>query len=416
MSDAWKVYDKRDESFGPFEGHPLVSATDEQLHWNQLRKQFLLEEKPSDFYQIAKEQLGLHSTDYWTPYLSVWARLGDYDAGKVFESLDNGREVVRTHSFRTTLHVMHIDNLSMILSATGPALFRAYRTDKYRKMDVLSDSEIKDMMNQVKAALEEKPLRTSELKKLVPEVGENVRSALLMLMAKGEVVRAKASHARSNLTSYALLEKWVEGFSLEPIDEQEAITDLIKCHIDRFGPASVDDVAWWLRVTKTTVKNALEELDNELVTLNMEGADKFMLKQDLEIGSDISIPTEDLVWFLPYEDHFLKAFIDRSAFISEEIQPMLFPADRKHFWPSNPDAYRKMPSKGLRATGEVRPSIWVNGRVVGRWEMDDAEAGLKNVVTSLYTKVTKSQEKQVERVRAQLESFINSELVPISEG
>ncbi|MGY5854988.1 MAG: crosslink repair DNA glycosylase YcaQ family protein, partial [Candidatus Thorarchaeota archaeon] len=140
----------------------MVKATAEQLHWNQLRKQFLLDEKPSDFYQVAKAQLGLHSTDYWTPYLSVWARLGDYDAKKVFESIDNGRSLIRTHAFRTTLHVIHIDNLSMILSATGPALFRAYRTDKYRKMDQLSDKDIESMLNQVKSILDDGPLRTTE--------------------------------------------------------------------------------------------------------------------------------------------------------------------------------------------------------------------------------------------------------------
>jgi predicted transcriptional regulator len=401
--------------FSHLRGYQLVNASAEQLHWNQLRKQHLLEEKPSDFYQVAKIQLGLHSTDYWTPYLSVWARLGDYDADKMFESIDNGREIIRTHSFRTTLHVMHIDNLSMILSATGPALYRAYRTDKYRKMDVLSDKEIETMLNQVKSALEDGPLRTSELKKVVPKVGENVRSALLMLMARGEVVRAKANHARSNLTSYALLDKWVKGFKLKIVDEHEATTHLIKCHIDRFGPVSVDDIAWWLRQNKTTVKNALQSLEEEIVSIDIEGTTKYMLNEDMEIAASLTTSTEDLVWFLPYEDHFLKAFIDRSGFIDDDIQPKLFPADKKHYWPSSPDAPRKMPSKGIRATGEARPSIWVNGRVVGRWEMDE-EDGLKRIVTSLYTKASKPQKSQIEKVRGQLEAFINASLVPISGG
>ncbi|MHA2351519.1 MAG: winged helix DNA-binding domain-containing protein [Candidatus Thorarchaeota archaeon] len=391
----------------------MVKASAEQLHWNQLRKQFLLDEKPSDFYQVAKAQLGLHSTDYWTPYLSVWSRLGDYDAKKVFESIDNGREIVRTHAFRTTLHVMHIDNLSMILSATGPSLFRAYRNDKYRKMDQLSDKEIEDMLNQVKSALEKGPVRTSELKKAVPKVGENVRSALLILMARGEVVRAKAKHARSNLMSYALLDKWVHGFKLEIIEEQEAITQLIRCHIERFGPVSADDIAWWLRLTKTTVKTALQQLENEVITVEVGETDKFMLLEDLEVATCLAPPSNDLVWFLPYEDHFLKAFIDRTGFIGEHIQPKLFPADRKHYWPSNPDAPHKMPSKGVRATGEVRPSIWLNGRVVGRWELDD-EGSSKRVVTSLYSKATKPQEDKIELVRSQLEEFINSYLMPIS--
>ncbi|MFW9794141.1 MAG: hypothetical protein ACFFEE_07565, partial [Candidatus Thorarchaeota archaeon] len=74
----------------------MANVTAEQLRWNQMRKQFLLDEKASDFCEVAKAQLGLHSTDYWTPYLSVWSRIGDYDAKEMFESIDNGREIVRT--------------------------------------------------------------------------------------------------------------------------------------------------------------------------------------------------------------------------------------------------------------------------------------------------------------------------------
>ena len=391
----------------------MVEVSAEQLRWNQLRKQFFLDEKPTDFFQVAKAQLGLHSTDYWTPYLSVWARIGEYDAEKVFNSIDNGREIIRTHAFRTTLHVMHIDNLSMVISATGPSLFRAYRADKYRKMDQLSDKQIESMLNQVKSALEDGPLRTSELKKIVPKVGENVRSALLMLMAKGEVVRAKANHARSNLTSYALLDKWVPGFKLEIIEEHEAITQLIRCHIERFGPVSVEDIAWWLRQTKTTVKNVLKQLEEDVTSVEIGESNKFMLKEDREIASSLIVPTEDIVWFLPYEDHFLKAFIGRSTFIEEKIQPKLSPADKKHHWPSDPDAYRKMPSKGVRATGEVRPSIWLNGIVVGRWEIDDVE-GVKRVVTALYPRVKREQKRIIEGTRVELEDFINNRLIPIS--
>jgi hypothetical protein len=387
----------------------------DQLHWNQLRKQFLLDEKASDFHHTAKAQLGLHSTDYWTPYLSVWSRIGDYDARKVFEDIDNGRKLIRTHAFRTTIHVMHIDNLSLILSATGPSLYRAYRNDKYRKMDILSDSEIEDMLGQVRSALEDGPLRTSELKKVVPKVGENVRSAILMLMARGEVVKAKAKHARSNLTSYALLENWAKGFKLNLIDEDDAISQLIRQHIDLFGPVSVDDTAWWFRQTKTIVKNTIKEIGDDVVALEVDGTEKFVSAADLEVASSLDPPSDSPVWFLPYEDHFMKGFIDRSHFISEEIQPKISPADKKHFWPSKPEEPRVMPSPGLRATGEIRPTIWVDGKVVGRWEIDDAEKQ-KKIVTSLYSKVAKKHLGQIEKVKSNLEAFINTSLLPISGG
>ena len=391
----------------------MGGPSSEQLQWNQLRKQFLLDEKVGNYFDVAKYQLGLHSTDYWTPYFSTWARIGDFDAKDMFESLDNGRKLVRTHAFRTTIHVMHIDNLSMIISATGPSLFRAYRTDKYRKVDILSDQEIESMFSAVKNALRKETLRTGELKKALPEIGEHVRSVLLMLMARGEVVRARANHARSNLTSYALLYQWVDGFKLKIIDEQEAITKLIQHHIERFGPATVEDIAWWLRLSKTTVKESISSLGEEVVTINHGKKEKYMLKSDFELAIATEKPKEDLVWFLPYEDHFLKAFIDRTDFIEESLQPMLFPADRKHFWPSNPDAPQKMPSKGTRATGEVRPTIWLNGKVVGRWEIDD-EDEQKKVVMNVYTKDAKKHLKNIEEVRATLEEFVNKRLLPIS--
>ncbi len=391
----------------------IVNVTPDQLHWNQLRKQFLLDEKPANFYEVVKAQLGLHSTDYWTPYLSVWSRIGDFDAKSMFESLDNGKEIVRTHAFRTTVHVMHIENLSMIISATGPPLYRAYRNDKYRKMDQLKDKEIEDMLKQVRSALKKGPLKTSELKKATPKVGENVRSALILLMAKGEVVRAKAKHARSNLTSYALLEDWVDGFNLKIIDEQEATTKLIKNHIELFGPVSIEDTAWWFKQTKTTVKNAIQDLGDEVVGVECDGSEKFMTVEDLDFASSLDPPSDAPVWFLPYEDHFLKAFIDRQRFISEDIQPMISPADRRHYWPSSPDEPRVMPSPGVRQTGEIRPTIWMNGVVIGRWEIDD-ERKQKKIVTSLYSKVPKNHLERVEEVRTSLEDFVNSSLVPIS--
>jgi hypothetical protein len=392
---------------------PLSDVSVEQLHWNQLRKQDLLDEKASDFYELAKSQLGLHSTDYWTPYLSVWARLGDYDAKSVFESIDNGRRIVRTHAFRTTIHVMHVDNLSLILSATGPALFKASRTDKYRKMNLLTDREIENMLEQVSSALQDGPLRTSELKKNVPDVGENVRSALIMLMSRGKVVRAKAKHARSNLTSYALLDKWVEGIEFEMIDEQDAISQLIMQHIDLFGPVSVEDTAWWFKKTKTTVKNAIKDFGDNVVSVEADGKDLYMSAIDVDIASSMEPSTERPVWFLPYEDHFLKAFIDRGRFISDDVQPMISPADKKHFWPSKLDEPKIMPSPGTRQTGEVRPTIWFNGVVVGRWEIDDAGKE-KKIVTSLYSRVAKKHIERIEEVRVQLEDFVNHILLPIS--
>jgi hypothetical protein len=388
-----------------------MKPTPDQLKWTRLRKQGLLEEKPQDFYQFAEEQLGLHSADYWTPYLSAWARIGDYDARDVFESINSGHHLIRTHAFRTTVHVVHLDNLSVILSATGPSLYR--RVCKGSSLRGLSQREIEKVESIVVDAFRGSMMTMREAKEALSEHKKHLRSIFRLLFAKGVLVRAKASHARSNLTSYALLEDWSPGFKLEWIQEDEAIAEVVRRHLERFGPATIDDVAWWLGTTKTAVKNAIRSFGNDIVSFEFHGMESFMEVQDYEIAGSLEAPSEPLVWFLPYEDHFLKAFIGRDSFISPDIQPKISPASPRHYWPSDPDAPRKMPTKGVRATGEVRPTIWLDGHVIGRWEIDDADEE-KKIVRSLYSKTTKNHDEIVDEVQMQLEEFINDRLLPIS--
>jgi hypothetical protein len=389
----------------------MTNPTAEQLHWNHLRKQGLLEDYSGDFYSLARDQLALHSTDYWTPYLSVWARIGDYDAKSVFESINSGKTLVRTHAFRTTVHLVHLDNLSLILSATGPSLYR--KVCKDRELRLLSGGEIGKMEKRVESAFLERTMTMRELKEAFPEYQNYIRSVLRLLFAKGSVVRAEASHARSNLTSYASLQNWVPGFELEIVDEKRAESEVIRRHLERFGPSTIDDISWWLGTTKTAVKDALESFGDEIRSFQYGDSEVFAHSRDYEIAASLELPSDRHVWFLPYEDHFLKAFIGRDSFINPDIQPKISPASPRHYWPSDPDAPRKMPSKGVRATGEIRPTIWLDGAVVGRWEIDDSNEE-KEVVTSLYSKAAVENSDQIDEVREDLQEFINLRLVPIS--
>ena len=62
-----------------------------------------------------------------------------------------------------------------------------------------------------------------------------------------------------------------------------------------------------------------------------------------------------------------------------------------------------------------QPFIWVNGSVVGRRELDKTDDRMQ-VVTGIYTKISKGLLKQVEDERANLENFVNGTLLPVSGG
>jgi hypothetical protein len=391
----------------------VPDVSPKQLIWNQFRKQNLFSPRKMDFYQIAADHLGLHSTDYWTPYFSVWARIGDYDADQIFKSINTGNELVRIHAFRTTVHLIHQDNFSLIQNATGPSLYRAVRKD--RELRKLSDEAIEKMLEATRSAFAREPMTKRDIKAAVPEHSKYMRSLVLLLQAEGHLIRATAKHAKSNLTTYATVANWLPDFKLKEIDEEDAIREVIQRHINLNGPVTLEDIAWWLRQTKTTVKDSIAQLGDSITELNAGDTVQYMGAADYETAHSIEEPSGPLVWFLPYEDHFLKAFKSRDPYIAENIQPKLSPPSPKHYWPSSPDAPRKMPSRGLRVTGEIRPSIWLNGQVIGRWELDKSPEGM-NVVTSIYKKTTKSVSEQVEEVRQNLENFVNDTLLPISGG
>ncbi|MHA2426118.1 MAG: DNA glycosylase AlkZ-like family protein, partial [Candidatus Thorarchaeota archaeon] len=185
----------------------MGGATETQLRWNQLRKQRLLGESKGTFYDVAKESLGLHSTDYWTPYLSAWARVGDYDASKIFKDVNSGNSLYRRPAFRNTHHLIHIDNLALILGALGPHLTRHMRPAPPIKD--LSDNELEERIAEILRALEKRSMSMNELKKELPHIGNQMRWLLLIANGRGTVIRTRGTHAKSTRLDYDLVNRWV---------------------------------------------------------------------------------------------------------------------------------------------------------------------------------------------------------------
>ncbi len=70
----------------------------------------------SSYPELIKKHLGLHSTDYLTPYFSLWARIENFDPAQLFDDL-NQKQAFRIWAFRGTLFVVHQENLKIVLGA-----------------------------------------------------------------------------------------------------------------------------------------------------------------------------------------------------------------------------------------------------------------------------------------------------------
>ena len=229
-----------------------TQATAAQHRHYQLAKQHFLRPATILPEELVREQLGLHSTDYWTPYLSTWARLRAFDAAAMFEQLNTGSGLARFNAFRGTLHVVHASNISVIVSAI--ASWHIKRLRSVPPLRARSDEEVEGLIQRLLDALALGPQAITQLKKAVPEAAEVTRWLLLIASARGLACRATASHARSNRTTWARCDTWLGATDLELKSEQEGLDQLLDLYVARFGPVTVDDASWWAPTTKTAVR------------------------------------------------------------------------------------------------------------------------------------------------------------------
>jgi hypothetical protein len=342
-----------------------------------------------DLDTLVRHSIGLHSTDYATPYLSARARVGDFEPAPLFARLSRGDGLVRVNAMRGTVHVVHVHDLPLIVAACGrrPAELKA-----------LSDRELAAGVAALCEVLQDGPLGNHELKAALPSHAPTLRAWLLAAMAQGEVIRADGPHARSNRTRYALTRQWVAGYEPSELPAPEARRLLLLRAVHTFGPLTVDDLAWWLPAPKREVTAALVS-DRELEHTEVEGVTYWF---GAALAS-VSAPPRDGhgAWFLPYEDALLKAYLDRGWCLAPGLQKVIFPMRLGHWAPPDGADPGPGPWPGPNATGEARPSIWWGGRVVGRWE-----EGESSVQWQLHADVGAEGKAEIGASAAQLAKFL----------
>jgi hypothetical protein len=385
----------------------MFGVTLNQLRINQLRKQHLLSDDSLSFKEIVKNQLGLHSTNYWTPYLSLFARMGDYSPKSVFQSLNMGDEILRINCFRLAVFVIHGENLEMISKATGTALYKYYL--RSTPLKALNAEEIEQIIEKIRFVLRNGPLSMNALKNHFPELSSNKRFIFRLAMARGDIIRANAKNAKTTRTAYDLLHNRFPNINRGRFTEKEAQENLIFKYIERFGPVSENDISWWLPLPKKATKKIITNLGDRIMSYEADDIQHYIEKQDYEAASSLDPHHENFIYFLPYEDHFPKAFRDR-WYVDEEIKERLFPRFYKSYWPEKPI---EVINTGPNTSGEIRPSIWLNENIIGRWEIDKTDTGYQ-VVMSVYKDLSTELMTKINEKRDYLEIFINTKLAPIS--
>lgn len=323
--------------------------------------------------EVTARVLALHATDPATVHLSVAARSVDLTPDDVGLALHEERSLVRMMGMRRTMFVVPQGLVPVVQRAAADAVAGRLRAALVKDLAAAVESPagwLADLERSVHERLRrsgpapatalsaaEPRLRT----KLVYAPGKAYGGAatittrvLTLMAADGLIARGRNRGAWTGAQyDWAPIESWFPH-GIPALDPATARADLVRGWLGRFGPATVADVVWWTGWNGRDTRAALAAAG--AVEVDLDGGSGVVLPDDLA-PEPAPAPWVALV---PALDPTPMGWIDRDWYFPPEFKPVLF--DR---------------------SGNIGPTVWCDGRVVGGW----AQRPSGEVVTRVLTDV-----------------------------
>jgi hypothetical protein len=306
--------------------------------------------------EVADALVALHGTDPATVYLAVGARLAD-PAGTVAQTeraLYEDRSLVRMHGMRHTVFVFPTALTAVVHASTGIAVAARERASLLKGMAAAGAPDaawLKEVEESTLAALarrgqataaelaEDEPRLKTQFTYAAGKSYEGVHTVssrlLRVLGVEGKVVRGRPL---GSWTSSQF--RWAVAPEHPELDVAGAQAELLRRWLAVCGPATETDLKWWTGWRVTEVRRALAAIGAREVALD-EGAGWVVEGDEEPPGEDAGEPWAAL---LPALDPTAMGWQQRDWYLAPKLRPPLFDG-----------------------SGNVGPTVWWNGRVVGGW-------------------------------------------------
>ncbi|WCD96363.1 winged helix DNA-binding domain-containing protein [Streptomyces sp. HUAS 31] len=304
---------------------------------------------------VADSLVALHGTDPATVYLAVGARLADpaKTVAETERALYEDRTLVRMHGMRHTVFVFPTELTAVVHASTGLAVAARERASLIKSMAKAGAPDaawLAEVEESTLAALARRGQATAaELAQDEPRLRERfvyaagksyegvhtVSTRLLRVLGvEGKVVRGRPL---GSWTSSQF--RWAVAPEHPELDTSAAQAELLRRWLTVCGPATEADLKWWTGWKVTEVRRALTAIGAEAVSVD-EGTG-YVVQGD---AGPADGPAEPWAALLPGLDPTAMGWQQRDWYLAPELRPSLFDG-----------------------SGNVGPTVWWNGRVVGGW-------------------------------------------------
>jgi hypothetical protein len=325
------------------------------------------EAQQSDPVAVARSLVGFHASDPASVYLAAAARTSHADAAMLSHALYDDRSLVRMLGMRRTLFVVPIETMPVVQAASTDDIAARERR---RTIQMFADADLAPDPAALLMELEDLTVRalekhgeatTRQLTEDEPALRQQLTLAqgkryeakitvaprvLFQLGAEGHVVRGRPVKSWVSNYRWALTRHWL-GQVAAPVPAELAEIELARRWLHAFGPGTLADLKWWTGWTVAKSKRALAALKAAEVSMR-NGETGYVLPDDVDplpepepwVALLPSLDPAVMGWAMAGRDWYL------GAAARDQTEPRSGLYDRN---------------------GNIGPTVWSGGRVVGGW-------------------------------------------------
>ena len=345
--------------------------TRRDLNRTLLLRQHLLERTPMPAMAMVEHLIGLQAQENLPPYLSLAARLHDFDPAELSEHLER-REAVRMLVMRGTVHVLHPDDALALRPWVQPGLDQQSRSNQNSRpaREVPMDA----LVEEVRRVLADEPLPVKTLGERLADAFPEVPAAALAHAARERAalvqVPPRGLWQRSGRVVYQTVDRYL-GRETTQVDVRE----LVRRYLRAFGPATPADMTTWSRVTR--LAPVFASMRDELVEVSCEdGRRRYDVPGAPYATADVQAP----VRLLGTYDNLWLSHADRAHVVPDDVRP-----------------------RWMGSNGGVASTVFVDGFMAGLWWWRDG-----SVVTELYRPLTRRQRSELDTETDRIAGLLRS--------
>lgn len=257
-------------------------------------------------FEVVRWQLATQSQDWGASRWAIGSRLpaAARDAA-VLAAYDNG-EIVRSWPQRGTVHAVAAPDLRWMLDLMGVrALAGVERRWQLLGIDEAFLERARDIAVQRLAgggSCTRQELRSTLVDGgLDMSVGQRTYHVVWYLAQTGTLVLGPTRDGEQLLV---LLDEWVPNPVV--LDRDAALAELGRRYLQSHGPAGIDDLVWWTKLTRKDCKRAIEANADELAELTCGDRALWMLREQHEqLDPDLPAAAKSVHALASFDEHLL---------------------------------------------------------------------------------------------------------------